>query len=68
MSIVLEKCPTCNGSGVETYPFSATPLSNTPVTTPCWTCGGEGKAPVMLTREALAEFIAGGHGEAEAHG
>lgn len=64
MSIVLDTCPTCNGSGVEVYPFSAVPLSNKPVRTVCWTCGGEGKAPVMMTREALAEFIVGNHGGA----
>lgn len=64
MSIVLETCTACDGTGYETYSFSDIPFHGGKL--PCWSCEGSGQVPVMLTRAELGEFILGEHGKAAA--
>lgn len=63
MSIVLETCTACHGTGWEVYSFSSMPLAQEGVKERCWSCDGTGQVLQMLNRAELREFIAGEHGK-----
>jgi DnaJ-class molecular chaperone len=58
MSIVLETCTACHGTGVEVYAYSTHPFGPA-VRERCFDCDGTGQVPVMLTGTELSDFILG---------
>jgi DnaJ-class molecular chaperone len=55
VSIVLETCSACNGTGWEVFSFSDTPFHGGRLS--CWSCSGEGKVAVMQSVTELADDI-----------
>ena len=55
MSIVLEKCSACDGSGWETFSFTDTPFHGGRLS--CWNCAGSGEVAVMLSVTELGDDI-----------
>lgn len=46
MTVLMEPCPACNGTGRERFAFSSIPFQGSEL--PCWTCDGNGEVPSQV--------------------